>query len=237
MSRAFIGALNAAVPGEAESTGPWRARASPPAANSGDNVPGDTNDAALSQARQKPPNRVWRCDQRIGARSMATIVTTDSLTICPPRSRIAWQPLRMVKRSMSPEELRERLERAGLTPYRLSYLLGVEPNEGSKWTRGGRPVPEGRVAQIIELTDFVAEHGAAAVPLPALVRTANARPRLVRPAVTGPEPVVSPHSPSRDGRPSTPYAGLRPETRAGFGPLHSDFVRAHNLASQRGFER
>ena len=138
---------------------------------------------------------------------------------------------------MSPEELRERLERAGLTPYRLSYLLGVEPNEGSKWTRGDRPVPKGRVAQIIELTDFVAEHGAAAVPLPSLVRMANARPRLVRPAVTGPGPVVSPRRPSRDGRPSTPYAELRSETRAGFGPLHSDFVRAHNLASQRGFER
>ena len=69
---------------------------------------------------------------------------------------------------MSPEELRERLERAGLTPYRLSYLLGVEPNEGSKWTRGDRPVPKGRVAQIVELTDFVAEHGAAAVPTPSL---------------------------------------------------------------------
>jgi hypothetical protein len=151
---------------------------------------------------------------------------------------------------MSPEELRERLERAGLTPYRLSYLLGVEPNEGSKWTRGDRPIPKGRVAQIIELTDFVAEHGAAAVPLPSLVRTANPRiarretgvvptpyARLVRPAVTRPEPVVSPHSPSRDGHPSMPYAELRSETRAGCGPLHSDFVRAHNLASQRGFDR
>jgi hypothetical protein len=138
---------------------------------------------------------------------------------------------------MSPEELRERLERAGLTPYRLSYLLGVEPNEGSKWARGDRPVPRGRVAQIIELTDFVAGHGAAAVPLPALVRQANPRPRLVRPAVTRPQPVVSPHSPSSDGRPSTPYAELRSETRAGFGPLHSDFVRTHNLASQRGFKR
>jgi hypothetical protein len=126
---------------------------------------------------------------------------------------------------MSPEELRERLERAGLTPYRLSYLLGVEPNEGSKWTRGDRPVPKGRVAQIIELTDFVAAHGAAAVPLPSLVRRVNVRPRLVRPAVTRPQPVAS--SPSE----------LGPETRAGFGPLHSDFVRAHNLASQRGFER
>ena len=69
---------------------------------------------------------------------------------------------------MSPEELRERLGRAGLTPYRLSYLLGVEPNEGSKWTRGDRPVPKGHVAQIIELTDFVAAHGVAAVPLPSL---------------------------------------------------------------------
>ena len=138
---------------------------------------------------------------------------------------------------MSPEELRERLERAGLTPYRLSYLLGVEPNEGSKWTRGDRPVPKGRVAQIIELTDFVAEHGAAAVPLPSLVRTANARPRLPRPAVTRQEPVVSSHRLSRDRRPSTPHAELRPEMRAGFGPLHSDFVRAHNRASQRGFER
>src|SRR5580692_713955 len=93
---------------------------------------------------------------------------------------------------MSPEELRERLERAGLTPYRLSYLLGVEPNEGSKWTRGDRPVPKGRVTQIIELTDFVAEHGAAAVPLPSLVRTANARPSLVRPAVIRQERIVSP---------------------------------------------
>ena len=69
-------------------------------------------------------------------------------------------PSRGKTRSMSPEELRERLARAGLTPYRLSYLLGVEPNEGSKWTRGDRPVPKGRVAQIIELTDFVAAHGA-----------------------------------------------------------------------------
>ena len=138
---------------------------------------------------------------------------------------------------MSPEELRERLERAGLTPYRLSYLLGVEPNEGSKWTRGDRPVPKGRVAQIIELTEFVAEHGAAAVPLPSLVRTANARPRLVCPAVNRSQPVVSPHSPSSDGRPSTPYAELRSETKAGFGQLHSDFVHAHNLASQRCFQR
>jgi DNA-binding transcriptional regulator YdaS (Cro superfamily) len=138
---------------------------------------------------------------------------------------------------MSPEELRERLERAGLTPYRLSYLLGVEPNEGSKWTRGDRPVPTGRVAQIIELTDFVAAHRAATVPSPALVRTADARPRLVRPTMTRPQPVVPPHSPSKDGRASTPYAELRSETRAGFGPLHSDFVRAHNLASQRGFGR
>jgi hypothetical protein len=181
---------------------------------------------------------------------MATIVTTDSLTICPPRSRIAWQPLRVVKWSMSPEELRERLERACLTPYRLSYLLGVEPNEGSKWTRGDRPVPKGRVAQIIELTDFVAEHGAAVVPLPSLVRTATARiarqktgvlptpyAGLVLHAVSWPEAVGLPHSPSRDARPSTPCAELRSETRAGFGPLHSDFVRAHNLASQGGFER
>jgi hypothetical protein len=126
---------------------------------------------------------------------------------------------------MSHEELRERLGRAGLTPYRLSYLLGVEPNEGSKWTRGDRPVPKGRVAQITELTDFVAAHGVAAVPLPSLVRTVNVRPRLARPAVTRPQPAVS------------PPAELRPETRAGFGALHSDFVRAHNLASQRGFER
>jgi hypothetical protein len=61
--------------------------------------------------------------------------------------------------------------------------------------------------------------------LPSLVRTANARPRLVRPAVTQPQPIVS------------PPAELRPETRAGFGPPHSDFVRAHNLTSQRAFER
>jgi hypothetical protein len=104
-------------------------------------------------------------------------------------------------------------------------LLGVEPNEGSKWTRGDRPVPKGRVAQIVELTDFVAAHGVAAIPLPSLVRTGNVRPRFVRPAATRPEQFVS------------PSAELRSETRAGFGPLHSDFIRAHNLASQRGFER
>ena len=109
---------------------------------------------------------------------------------------------------MSPEELRERLGRAGLTPHRLSYLLSVEPNEGSKWTRGDRPVPKGRVAQIIEVTDFVAEHGAAAVPLPSLVRTANARPRLIRPAVTRPQPVVSP--PADRGIAIGDQGGLRP---------------------------
>jgi hypothetical protein len=169
---------------------------------------------------------------------MATILTTDNLTACPGLYRGSpGSPSCGKTQPMSPEELRERLKRAGLTPYGLSYLLGVEPNEGSKWTRGDRPVPKGRVAQIIELTDLLAEHGAVAVPLPSLVRTANARPSLVRPAVTRPEPVVSPHSPSRDGRPSTPYAKLRSEIRAGFGPLHADFVRAHNLASQRGFER
>ena len=140
---------------------------------------------------------------------------------------------------MSPEELRERLGRTGLTPYRLSYLLGVEPNEGSKWTRGDRPVPKGRVAQIIELTDFVAEHGAAAVPLPSLVRTANARPRLVHPAVARPEPVVPPHSPSRDRASFDALCGIAIGDQPGraSAPLHSDFVRAHNLASQRGFER
>jgi hypothetical protein len=138
---------------------------------------------------------------------------------------------------MSPEELHERLERAGLTPHRLSYLLGMEPNSASKWTRGALPVPQRRVARIIEVTDFFSEHGAAAAPVPSLVRAGGTRPGLVRPAVTRPEPVVSPDSLSRDGRPSTPYAQLRSETKAGFGPLHSDFVRAHNLASQRGFER
>jgi hypothetical protein len=65
---------------------------------------------------------------------MATIVTTDNLTICLASiaDRLA-APSRAKIRSMSPEELRFRLERAGLTPYRLSFLLGVEPNEGSKW--------------------------------------------------------------------------------------------------------
>jgi hypothetical protein len=155
---------------------------------------------------------------------MALMVATDKLTMTAIRG-ISRQAPHGKTRSMSPEELRERIERAGLTPYRLSYLLGVEPNEGSKWTRGDRPVPMGRVAQIVELTDFVAAHGAAVVPLPALVRTVNARPRLVHPAATRPEPFVS------------PPAGLRPETSAGLGPLHSDFVRAHNLASQGGFER
>jgi hypothetical protein len=121
---------------------------------------------------------------------------------------------------MSPEELRERLNRAGFTPHRLSHLLGVDPNEGSKWTRGARPIPKGRVAQIVELTDFAAERGTAALGQPA-----DARPRLVRPVVTRPKPVVSPPE------------ELRTETRAGFGPLHSDFVNAHNAASQSGVRR
>jgi hypothetical protein len=49
------------------------------------------------KARQKPPKRAWRHDQGIGARGMATIVATDNLTLSWPRSRIAWQPLRVVK--------------------------------------------------------------------------------------------------------------------------------------------
>ena len=115
---------------------------------------------------------------------MATIVT-DHLTICPGLDhRSPGRPSHGKTRSMSPEELRERLERAGLTPHRLSYLVGVEPNEGSKWTRGDRPVPKGRVAQIIELTDFVAERGAAAVPF-AFTSADSQRP-------------LAPRSPRRD---------------------------------------
>jgi|SRR5579871_2608757 len=165
---------------------------------------------------------------------MAPIITADNLTICTDRDRgCPAGPGSGKIRSMSPEQLRVRLERAGLTPHRLSYLLGMEPNSASKWTRGALPVPQRRVARIIEVTDFFAEHGAAAAPLPSLVRAGGACPGLVRPAVTRPQPVVSP----REGRPSTPHAEMRSETRAGFGPLHTDSVRAHNLASQRGFER
>ena len=96
MSRAFTGALNAAVPREAESTGSGGLedpRQRPTAATMD---PGDADDAASLKARQKPPKRAWRHDQRIGARSMATIVTTDNLTICPglhrgsPGSPFAW---------------------------------------------------------------------------------------------------------------------------------------------------
>ena len=82
------------------------------------------------KARQKPPKRAWRHDQRIGAKSMAAILPTDILTsvLASIADRLT-APSRGRTRSMSPEELRKRLERAGLTPYRLSYLLGVEPNE------------------------------------------------------------------------------------------------------------
>ena len=216
-----------------------RSRGCPPAGNGGEWIRRPRRWTLPSlKARWKPPERACVTISESEPEAWLRSSPQTILTICPGLDRGSpGSPSRDKARSMSPEELRERLERAGLTPHRLSYLLGVEPNEGSKWTRGDRPVPKGRVAQIIEVTDFVAEHGAAAVPLPSLVRTANARPHLALPAVTRPQPVVSPHSPSRDGRPSTPYAELRSETRAGFGPLHSDFVRAHNLASQRGFER
>jgi hypothetical protein len=127
--------------------------------------PGHVDDAALSQSppesrligpsvtisESEPeawlPQTIWR--------SVLTAIA-DRLA-APPRGKIP---------SMSPEELRERLERAGLTPHRLSYLLDMEPNSASKWTRGALPVPRRRVARIIEVTDFFAEHGAAAAPLP-----------------------------------------------------------------------
>jgi hypothetical protein len=115
--------------------------------------PGHVDDAALSQSppesrligpsvtvsESEPeawlPQTIWR--------SVLTAIA-DRLA-APPRGKIP---------SMSPEELRERLERAGLTPHRLSYLLDMEPNSASKWTRGALPVPRRRVARIIEVTDI-----------------------------------------------------------------------------------
>jgi hypothetical protein len=50
------------------------------------------------KARQKPPKRAWRHDQRIRARSMATTVATDNFDdLSRSRPRIAWQPLLVVK--------------------------------------------------------------------------------------------------------------------------------------------
>lgn len=125
---------------------------------------------------------------------------------------------------MSPEEFRKRLDRAGLTPHRLSWLLGLEPNRAYKWARGWQPIPKLRVERIIELTDYAAAHGAAALPAPAESRKAHP---TAYPGTTEPEPVTPPARPPRSNAPP----------RAGLGPLHSDFVAAHNLANQRSKSR
>jgi hypothetical protein len=56
----FTGALNAAVPGEAESTGSGGLE-DPRQRQTAATM--DPEDADLSQARQKPPKRAWRHDQ------------------------------------------------------------------------------------------------------------------------------------------------------------------------------
>ena len=111
---------------------------------------------------------------------------------------------------MTPDELRERIERSGVSGRQIARALGVERAQPSKWCRGVKPIPQRHVPRIRDLTDDPP-------PGPAQeAQSAKKDPRFVeaRPAVV-----------AHQGTPLAPSM---------MGPLHADFVQAHNEASWLG---
>ena len=53
---------------------------------------------------------------------------------------------------MKPDELRERIERSGVSGRQIARALGVERAQPSNWCRGVKPIPERHVPRILELT-------------------------------------------------------------------------------------
>jgi hypothetical protein len=128
---------------------------------------------------------------------------------------------------MKPDELRERIERSGVSGRQIARALGVERAQPSKWCRGVKPIPERHVPRIRELTDD---------PPPGPVQEAQSAKNAPRPAsafsvLRG---LLKGGGNRVEARPAVVAHQGPPLAPSMMGPLHADFVQAHNEASWRG---
>jgi hypothetical protein len=134
----------------------------------------------------------------------------------------------MEAEKMTPDELRERIERSGVSGRQIARVLGIERAQPSKWCRGIKPIPERHVGRIRELTDLPPpgqdqRAQSAKLQAPLRISAFSVLPGLPE----GGENRVEDRTPV--------VAHQRPTlTRSMTGPLHADFVRAHNEASWHG---
>jgi hypothetical protein len=129
---------------------------------------------------------------------------------------------------MTPDELRERIERSGVSGRQIARALGIERAQPSKWCRGTKPIPERHVGRIRELTDHPPPGQAQRAQPAKLTAPLGATAFSVfRGLLKGGEDRVEDRTPV--------VAYQRPTLAPSMtGPLHADFVRAHNEASWRG---
>ena len=131
---------------------------------------------------------------------------------------------------MSPEELTERLEQSKLSTRELARQLGLASRTPARWRLGYEKIPAHHVARIRELT------GNALASQPIAAENAPGRPTTNPPTkpsgllaqFTAKAGHASQHRQAhfepdypRSQRPQPPFDPAR-------GPLHSDFVNAHN---------
>jgi hypothetical protein len=127
---------------------------------------------------------------------------------------------------MKPDELRERIERSGVSGRQIARALGVERAQPSKW-RGVKPIPEHHVPRIRELTDD---------PPPGPAGEAQSAKKAPRPAsafsvLRG---LLKGGGNRVEARPAVVAHQEPPLAPSMTGPLHADFVQARNEASWRG---
>jgi hypothetical protein len=131
---------------------------------------------------------------------------------------------------MSPEELTERLEQSRLSTRELAHQLGLASRTPARWRLGYEKIPGHHVARIRELT------GDAPASQPIAAETAPAEPTTNPP--TKPSGLLAQftakagHASERRQARIEPDHPRRPRKQPSFdparGPLHSDFVSAHN---------
>ena len=129
---------------------------------------------------------------------------------------------------MKPDELRERIERSAVSGRQIARVLGVERAQPSKWCRGVKPIPERYVPRIRELTDDPPP-GPAQEAQSAKLKAPAASVRLF--CFAG---IVERRWKPVEARPAVVAHQRPPLAPSMTGPLHADFVQAHNEASWHG---
>jgi hypothetical protein len=131
---------------------------------------------------------------------------------------------------MSPEELTERLEQSMLSTRELAHQLGLASRTPARWRLGYEKIPAHHVARIRELT------GDAPASQPIAGDNATGRPTTNHPTRTSgllaQFTAKAGHANQRRQARFEPDYPRKPLPQPTFdparGPLHSDFVNAHN---------